>query len=512
MGIKVQFSGLDSRVKVDGTSNVYLKGEDGATFTPDVSQDGTLSWTNDKSLENPAPINIKGPAGPIGPKGDTGVQGVQGPQGPRGEKGDKGDKGDPGKDGVNGMNGRDGRDGVNGVSVTHRWEGTTLYVSSASGTTFANLKGETGPQGPQGVQGIQGIRGEKGDQGIQGVQGEPGKDGEDGKDGAQGPIGPVGPTGPQGAQGKQGIQGERGLQGEKGEKGEQGEKGDKGDKGDQGIQGVQGEKGETGATGQDGNDGVGIETIVIENGNLKITLTNETTLDLGNVKGEKGATGATGEKGEKGDKGESGNSGVYVGSGEMPVDCNVQIDPDGQAIDLQEEISKATKGLEERVEILEKSIEEVTEERVFELLNTCTIDSENTRVFVTRAQADGEPYKLDALMVKIVAPIGTSQAGYIYPQYGNDIKLCGCYLSNMVRTDSQTTTRAFTTSMYGYWHTYSLGSANGAGNNASVNNYPYQNLSFSLKDYPHITSVVCSAATAFPVGTVIEIWGVRANA
>jgi hypothetical protein len=33
----------------------------------------------------------------------------------------------------------------------------------------------------------------------------------------------------------------------------------------------------------------------------------------------------------KGDKGDTGNSGVYLGSGEMPADCNVQIDPNGDA-------------------------------------------------------------------------------------------------------------------------------------------------------------------------------------
>ena len=38
-------------------------GEDGATFTPSVSEDGTLSWTNDKELPNPEPVNIRGPSG-----------------------------------------------------------------------------------------------------------------------------------------------------------------------------------------------------------------------------------------------------------------------------------------------------------------------------------------------------------------------------------------------------------------------------------------------------------------
>lgn len=37
-------------------------------------------------------------------------------------------------------------------------------------------------------------------------------------------------------------------------------------------------------------------------------------------------------KGNKGDKGDRGNPGVYVGSGDMPEDCNVQIDPNGDAL------------------------------------------------------------------------------------------------------------------------------------------------------------------------------------
>lgn len=44
-----------------------LRGESGATFTPSVSASGDISWTNDKGLANPSPVNIKGP------KGDTGA-------------------------------------------------------------------------------------------------------------------------------------------------------------------------------------------------------------------------------------------------------------------------------------------------------------------------------------------------------------------------------------------------------------------------------------------------------
>lgn len=37
------------------------RGEKGTTFTPSVSEDGTLSWSNDGGLANPDPVNITGP-------------------------------------------------------------------------------------------------------------------------------------------------------------------------------------------------------------------------------------------------------------------------------------------------------------------------------------------------------------------------------------------------------------------------------------------------------------------
>lgn len=107
MGIKVNFGGLNSKVladlknsstkiegsvssesnklipdisnntppeiagELDDSNNVivksisasYIKGEDGATFLPSVTEDGVLSWTNDKALENPPSATIKGKDG-----------------------------------------------------------------------------------------------------------------------------------------------------------------------------------------------------------------------------------------------------------------------------------------------------------------------------------------------------------------------------------------------------------------------------------------------------------------
>lgn len=53
-----------------------------AVYTPSVSADGVISWTNDNGKENPEPVNIKGPKGDKGDKGDTGATG------PKGDKGD----------------------------------------------------------------------------------------------------------------------------------------------------------------------------------------------------------------------------------------------------------------------------------------------------------------------------------------------------------------------------------------------------------------------------------------
>lgn len=118
------------------TINIGGKGDDGATFTPSVSADGIISWTNDKDLPNPEPVNIKGTKGDKGDKGDRGLQGVQGIQGERGEQGQKGDKGDTGEQGIQGIPGE---------------------------------KGEKGDTGAPGADGAPGDKGDKGDTGAPGA-------------------------------------------------------------------------------------------------------------------------------------------------------------------------------------------------------------------------------------------------------------------------------------------------------------------------------------------------------
>ena len=121
---------------------------DGATFIPFVSSEGIISWTNDKGLSNPTPVNIKGPQGNTGPQGVQGERGLQGEQGPQGAKGDTGPYFTP--------------------SVNAAGDLSWTNNGDLENPSTVNIKGPKGDIGPQG---------EQGDVGPQGPQGPAGRDG-----------------------------------------------------------------------------------------------------------------------------------------------------------------------------------------------------------------------------------------------------------------------------------------------------------------------------------------------
>lgn len=107
-----------------------------------------------------------------GPQGEPGPEGPQGPAGERGPAGPEGPRGEAGPQGPEGAVGPAGADGCDGTGCTHSWDGTVLTVTSASGTSSADLRG------PKGDRGDAGPRGEAGPQGPQGPAGADGRDGE----------------------------------------------------------------------------------------------------------------------------------------------------------------------------------------------------------------------------------------------------------------------------------------------------------------------------------------------
>ena len=153
-------------VLLDDTYNMAMKivlaGGDGVTFTPHVSDQGIISWTNDGGLPNPAPVNITGPQGP---KGDTGAQGPRGPVGLRGQIGPKGDTGEQGPKGDTGATPI-----IDATASVDENVGNPMVVVESYGPAehrtfdfqFKNLKGQKGETGATGAQGPQGPQGEPG--------------------------------------------------------------------------------------------------------------------------------------------------------------------------------------------------------------------------------------------------------------------------------------------------------------------------------------------------------------
>ncbi len=111
---------------------------------------------------------LQGEKGDKGDKGDTGDKGETGSIGPRGEKGEKGDTGEPGFPGAIGKTGPRGSRGPKGD------KGDKGDPGQKGEPGPRGEKGDQGIPGPKGETGSVGIAGEKGDKGDKGEPGEVG--------------------------------------------------------------------------------------------------------------------------------------------------------------------------------------------------------------------------------------------------------------------------------------------------------------------------------------------------
>lgn len=175
-------------------------GGQGTTFTPSVSQEGVISWTNNGGLPNPEPVNIKGPTG------ETGAHGAKGDIGPQGEPGEGVPTG-----GLAGQVLKKHSDEdfdtiwANAGGGGSGEPGATFYptVSSEGVISWTNDGGLPNPspvniKGPQGATGATGATGPMGPQGATGATGATGPAGPQGETGATGATGPAGPGVPTG--------------------------------------------------------------------------------------------------------------------------------------------------------------------------------------------------------------------------------------------------------------------------------------------------------------------------
>ena len=294
-------------------------------------------------------------------------------KGADGKDGTNGANGTDGKDGVNGADGKDGI-GISGTTINALGELIITY-SDGNETNLGKVAGIDGKDGINGVDGVgiskteinaegklvvtytNGITetlgkivGSDGKDGVNGADGAPGKDGADGvgitsttinaageltitySDGNSVNLGKVaGIDGENGTDGKDGINGTNGIDGRDGisvTKTEINANGELiisysngttenvgkvvGTDGKDGVNGVDGKDGINGTNGTDGEDGVGITKAEIVNGELILYFSNNTSINLGNIKGADGKDGINGTDGKDGVNGTDGKDGVGI--------------------------------------------------------------------------------------------------------------------------------------------------------------------------------------------------------
>lgn len=130
-------AGADGAKGADGAA-----GKDGVTFTPSMSDDGDLSWSNDGGKANPETVNLKGPKGDTGARGPAGADGAKGDTGPEGPRGPQGEQGPQGKTGPQGETGPQGLTGPQGPAGPVNIPSTTsLIKGNGSGGLVAATRG-----------------------------------------------------------------------------------------------------------------------------------------------------------------------------------------------------------------------------------------------------------------------------------------------------------------------------------------------------------------------------------
>lgn len=239
-----------------------------------------------------------------------------------------------------------------------------------------------------------------------------------------------------------------------------------------------------------------------------------------------------------GEDGANGSSGVYVGSGEMPADCNVQIDPNGDVAELsdfatKEEVDSINRELRYCIRNDEIDAVDMPEspqiERIpstyllktyvdnavggngeYELIEGVTLNGESS--IELSQEPDGTAYNFKDIFVSIKWTAASSSYNLIVESYWGG-------------TASADKLRVFRTIGTPAANSVSLVKIKSEENIKQVYiSMPNTNVGFvaanddlmTCNAYKitdkNVTKLILSTtnASGFPVGTIFEIWGVRA--
>lgn len=294
---------------------------------------------------------------------------------------------------------------------------------------------------------IQGPRGEKGDTGAPGPQGPQGEKGEKGEQGPEGPAGPQGETGSQGPQGQ------------KGDKGDPGVKGDQGDAGYTPVKGIDYFDGQDGAPGADG-----ITPHIGQNGNW------------------------------------------FVGDIDTSIKAEGQDGKDGDPLQIVNDLT--TGGADKALSAEQGKVLNGQLPKPYELLETVTL-VEAVELVERTKEPDNTPYALKAALVDISTPsvAGTGTVAFVFMSgttYLGFVSLRSAITENGAISSGEMFLR------HGRWNE----EVAAAGANTGTGTiYTYRSPTLLEASYPVIDRIRLVAATPnvpLPVGTVINIYGVRA--
>lgn len=150
----------------------------------------------------------------------------------------------------------------------------------------------------------------------------------------------------------------------------------------------------------------------------------------------------------------------------------------------------------------------------YELIETIVIDEEDVISAILGEEADGTPLKLKAAWVRTTTPAAnqaTTGYVYFYGTEGMSNRIGGAYVSGMSNT-TERTSNTIIRQMYGRWFSLTFGSVNDNGNSTQIANYAKLNGMYSVSEFSYVRYIEVRQQYAFPVGSIIEFWGVRADA